>query len=211
MDHLEDEAEEEERHEREVAQQAEVIVGAALVWLGDGGEQEHHQAEDEADDELHGAARLDEDAEADEEELLADLDDLPRVQLLLVVLVQEGEGARERARLLGQDGGAHSQQEQQRDQRDAHRVEGDREDREGADGVVLGAVAVKRVVGPQVARAVVEGLAVEGLEGEGGDHREDQEGHVAQARKRVDHARPEQRRAALAEGETCTLPVSRRA
>eukprot|EP00964_Phaeocystis_antarctica_P094588 scaffold61261_cov66-Phaeocystis_antarctica.AAC.6 len=107
--------------------------------------------------------------------LLRDLDHLPPVHRWRIVLVQEGQAAREGRRLLGKNGLACGQQQRQVQERNTYRVQGDCNPCQGDDPVVLGVVAIERVVNPQEAVAVIKLLAVESLEGARGDQREGEE------------------------------------
>eukprot|EP00964_Phaeocystis_antarctica_P076281 scaffold47157_cov68-Phaeocystis_antarctica.AAC.4 len=60
---------------------------------------------------------------------------------------------------------SHQQQQRQVQERNARWVQGDSNPSQGDDPAVLGVVAIKRVVNPQEAGAVIKLLAVEGLEG----------------------------------------------
>eukprot|EP00964_Phaeocystis_antarctica_P004985 scaffold2716_cov64-Phaeocystis_antarctica.AAC.10 len=107
--------------------------------------------------------------------LFRDLDHFPPEHRRRIVLVQKCQAAREVSGLLGENGLACGQQQRQVQERDADRVKGDGNPSQGDDPPVLNVVAIERVVNPQEASAVIEPLAVEGLESARGDQREGEE------------------------------------
>eukprot|EP00964_Phaeocystis_antarctica_P003502 scaffold1879_cov71-Phaeocystis_antarctica.AAC.2 len=112
--------------------------------------------------------------------LLRDLNHFPPVHRQLIVLVQEGQATREGRRLLGKNGLACGQQQRQVQERNTYRVQSDCNPCQGDDPAVVGVVAIERVVNPQEASAVIKLLAVEGLEGAGGDQRKGKKQKVQQ-------------------------------
>ena len=79
--------------EEHVDGEGDVICGGGAVGLGFEAEAEEGDGDEDAPHELHHAARLEGDGGGDEEELAADLEQLPPEDVRLVRLVR-GEGAR---------------------------------------------------------------------------------------------------------------------
>eukprot|EP00964_Phaeocystis_antarctica_P004185 scaffold2260_cov65-Phaeocystis_antarctica.AAC.6 len=157
--HLEDQREEQDHNEGEVAEQDELVVGAALERLGDRRIEENYEREDKTDDELHHRAGTDEHAEADEEQLrsagrwkrasvrlLRDLDQFPPVHRWLIVRGEKRQAAREVRGMLRENGLACSQQQRQVEERNADRVQGNCNPCQGNHSTVLVVVAIDRVV-----------------------------------------------------------------
>ena len=97
----------------------------------------------------------DDGGEADEEELLPHLHQLPEVPARLVRVVEEGECLRQLRLPLPEQRLPHRQEEQRVHERLQHGVEQDREHGEALDAIVLVRIAINRVVRAQVAPAAV--------------------------------------------------------
>ena len=79
--------------EEHVDREGDVICGGGAVGLGFEAEAEEGDGDEDAPHELHHAAGLEGDGGGDEQELAADLEQLPPEDVRLVRLVR-GEGAR---------------------------------------------------------------------------------------------------------------------
>ena len=185
--HLEEKAREKRRDGGEVHEAREDVVEGVEVRLRLHLQCEEEDGGAEAGDELHEAARPHEGHEADKQQLAVGLHHLPVEEARLIVVVQQHERARQPRLLAGAHGASHVVEQQREDQRRADRVGEDDEQREGAHRAVLGRVGVgdavrvggaadERVVGPQVAEALLrEALTRVGAEGERGYVRQREE------------------------------------
>ena len=182
--HLDDDGNEEHAHQREAERLGDGVVDIRNKGGGHGGRQHAQEGEEEGDQQLQDGAWHDEHAEADEEELLPRLEELPRKEVLLKVEREEAESPAQCSWLLVADCLVCQAEEPDVEQRHATGVEHDAEVGQGLHVVVLSGAALDGEVGSQEGPAVVKVLAGKGLERDGTHHREDQEAEYEQVRQR---------------------------